>query len=171
MLIVVEGVDASGKSTLLEASRTIRDRYFVLVRHSCRPLRPEHITSLLKQTEDTGIDVVLDRHPLISEPIYGPILRNHDLARDWSKGDDWMVTSWIKTIDRIVYCRPPIEVIKANLGNKLQLAGVEENLTKLLSAYDLRMSELKAMGIPIVRYDYSYEPNPDIEMLLFGEHK
>lgn len=169
MLIVVEGVDASGKTTLLENSRHIRGRYFVLLRHSCRPLVPDDIGNLLKLIDGQPVDLILDRHPLISEPIYGPILRKKNLVTEWIAPFTGAVDSWIKEIDRVIYCRPPITAILTNLNNNPQLAGVEQHLEELLYAYDRRMAEIKALGVEVVKYDYKRDPVPDLRQLFFGE--
>lgn len=164
MLVVVEGVDASGKSTLLENSREIRGRYFVLLRHSCRPLRPSDVSQLMTLVAGAwGLDIVLDRHPLISEPIYGPILRGYDLASTLMTKEQ-IDRRLVKTVDKIIYCRPPADKILHNLDNRPQLAGIRERFDDLLTAYDIRMYELSLI-MKVVTYDYTVPV--DFESLLF----
>lgn len=166
MITVVEGVDASGKSTLLENIRAIPHLYFVLLRHSCRPLRPYDILRFLRLANDSPIPMVIDRHPLISEPIYGPILRGVDLVSEiFTPGQ--VQRKLEATVNRIVYCRPPLELIRRNLSNRPQLSGVAEKIEPLLEAYDKRMSEL-AQVLPVISYDYCADV-VDYRNLIFGD--
>ena len=166
-LIVVEGVDASGKTTLLENLRSIRGKYFLEVRHSCRPLKSSDIIRLMQTVRNMSdvLDVVLDRHPLISEPIYGPILRNKDLTADLYNMDN-RDRKLLSTVKRVIYCRPPEKSIFENLSNRPQLKGVLENIHQLIEAYDNRMKELRQKGLDIVVYDYHVLT--DFEHLLYG---
>lgn len=164
-IIVVEGVDASGKSTLLDQSRLdIRRRYFLLMRHSQRPYSPLDVTGFLKTLEGVRCDVVVDRHPLISEPIYGPILRGVDITEN-------SVTDRLRylknTVERVIYCRPPKFMIIENLVKLPQLKGVKDNLVKLLEAYDNAMKALQQEGVPVIWYDYECNTRP-IEDMFFG---
>lgn len=165
-LIVVEGVDASGKSTLLENSRLhIKNRYFALLRHSCRPLSLLDVNAFLGLIRCNPVDLVVDRHPLISEPIYGKILRGHDLTEEIVNSDEILH----KTVDRIIYCRPPVSLIRQNLDNKPQLALVKENINSLVVAYDHKMAALSRAGIAVYEYNYSARGTKDLESLFFGE--
>lgn len=166
-LIVVEGVDASGKSTLLEDARLrISKRYFLLVRHSCRPLVLNDALRFQRMVENFPGDIIVDRHPLISEFIYGPILRGSTVygAMTEEEADNHLV----KTVNRIIYCRPPTFVIEEKLDNNPQLAGIRENLSALIQAYDQRMDRL-SQRLRVVRYDYGGYPQlPFLDELFFG---
>lgn len=109
---------------------------------------------------------VLDRHPLISEPIYGPILRKHNLIDLIEKDDGRIVARLKRTVNLIIYCRPPTELILHNLHNREQLKGIEENILKLIEAYDYRMHILRQEGISVVNYDYQVPT--DFHSLLNG---
>lgn len=168
-IIVVEGVDASGKSTLLENIRSIPKKYFLLIRHSCRPLVPRDILDFLvfieEERRENPLWKVVDRHPLVSEPIYGPLLRNEDLSLKLFTKDQ-SLRRLERTVERIIYCRPPLELIQKNLGNRPQLAGIDSNIGKLLDLYDARMDELRK-HVDVVPYDYT-KPI-DFKKLVFGE--
>ncbi len=168
-LIVVEGVDASGKSTLLENARLqIPKRYFILMRHSCRPLKLSDIDGFMDTgayAERQGLDVIVDRHPLISEPIYGPILRGVNLAAPYTNERIRSILSLYT--ERIIYCRPPVHMMLENLDKNPQLEWVIPRFQELLAAYDERMDSLKLQGIKVVWYDWtSYKGT--LEQLFFG---
>lgn len=165
-LIVVEGVDASGKSTLLENARiAIKKKYFLLLRHSCRPLIPADVHMFLHAAENMGIDTIVDRHPYISEPIYGPLLRGHNLIDDITT-DENALRHLAKTVDRIIYCRPRRFKIVANLEKLPQLVGIKEKIEKLIDAYDQRMGILQRY-VSVIPYDY--ELPRDLESMFFGD--
>lgn len=163
-IIVVEGVDASGKSTLLENLRSIPKEYFLLVRHSCRPLSAFHLLSFLRFIEhDTSLLTVVDRHPLISETIYGPLLRNQNLV-DKVFTPEQARKRLEKTVSKIIYCRPPVRRIKETLLNRPQLVGVAEHIDQLIVHYDGVM-DILARSMQVVRYDYT-EPTLTFEEML-----
>lgn len=161
-LIVVEGVDASGKSTLLENARLdIKKRYFVIARHSQRPYVLSDALHFMRATKYASdlcaLDLICDRHPLISEPIYGPLLRGGHLFE--SHGEycepEARAGYFADNVERIIYCRPPDHIIEENLGRLPQLAGIKEKIWELLDAYDKEMAELMKCGIPVIVYDYT----------------
>lgn len=170
-LIVVEGVDGSGKSTLLENLRLeCNKRYFLLLRHSERPRRIEDIQRLLRwlaAADGNGLDIVIDRHPLISEPIYGHICRDHALTDDMYTGTD-IVDILYRTVSRIIYCRPPGSVMLNHLQDKPQMAGVLEKFDDLDHAYDKAMSNLREAHIPIKFYSWPHYKGT-LEQLFFEE--
>lgn len=170
-LIVVEGVDASGKSTLLEQIRlSVKKRYFVTVRHSCRPLKDWHVRNFLDMVEDYSecLEIIADRHPLISEPIYGPLLRGENLI-DGIETLDSAAIRLKDTVERVIYCRPSRSTIKSNLYNLPQLEGVIPHIDSLIDAYDDRMDQLRRIGVRIIPYDYQEWERPNFEHLFFGD--
>lgn len=172
-LIVVEGVDGSGKSTLLENARIeIPKRYFIQIRHSCRPLDPYHILNLLDLIQDYGetLDVMLDRHPLISEPIYAALLRpGTDLTVQSGHWPDFesRAKHLQVTVDRIIYCRPSLESVKRNIAVQPQLAGIAEKIEELYDWYDRAMVSY-SQYLPVLTYDYKLQDRT-LADLFFGK--
>jgi hypothetical protein len=167
-LIVVEGVDGSGKSTLLENARLeIKKKYFVIARHSCRPLSAADIIGFLRLAEMSApFPVICDRHPLVSEPIYGNLLRGSDITDLVMISSVHKIDRLKRTVDRIVYCRPSYGQIRENVGKLPQLAGVIEKLPDLVEKYDEAMRTYERNGIRVVRYDYNWKT--DLNELFFG---
>lgn len=170
MLVVIEGVDGSGKTTLCEKIREAIKPYFAILRHSQRPKTPEDLTNILSwitYIPDT-MDVVIDRYPLISESIYGPVFRQRDLFTE--SGID--IPYHLNRIDRIVYCRPPMHYIKHNMHVQAQMSGVHDKIDELVTRYDDKMSELAESGIDVVQFDYTTASPAvdkfDYEQLVFG---
>lgn len=154
MLVIIEGPDGAGKSTLIDNLKQSK-RYFVVLRNSGPPRDLDDVHRFVNLLELTPpeMPVICDRHPCISDRLYGPILRNVDLLVD--RPSTWMLSG----VDLIVYCRPPTETILANVRRTrgTQLEGVEENCRKLIDAYDEQMRTLAAGGLPVLQYNYESE--------------
>lgn len=138
-MLIVEGPDGAGKTTLIKQLR--REYDFMLV-VSSGPMRTRQrfIASLMlfsyfersyptKPVAMLPIPIVCDRHPAISEPIYGSLFRQPYIFED-------EVTLLPST--SIIYCRPPVETIRVGLNANVQLDGVASKLDELVAAYDRR---------------------------------
>lgn len=152
MLIIIEGPDGSGKSTLIEQLRKNSERYFLIVRSAGYPRDDETAYRyVLAMSRLKGLmnpsHVVCDRYIPISESIYRPICR----------GDEFRSTSSDFThVDAVVYCRPAVDQIWRNMQVNPQMTGVSENWRKIVSAYDDLMKRLdEFLTTPIIRYDYT----------------
>lgn len=150
-IIVVEGVDGSGKTTLVERAREgQRERYFLIVRASRYP--PDNKTAFqylqwIKHQRE--LDLVLDRIHFISDRIYGPLLRNEDLFGSMP------ISFGLGDVSVIVYARPPTENIRENVAKLHQMKGVKDNLDALIARYDVHMEFLRGQGHKILTYDYT----------------
>lgn len=116
-MIIVEGPDGAGKTTLINHLVEVLDL----------PVAPrvvskdaEAMTDLVRWTEDNvkrGFQAtIFDRHRLISEPIYGPILRG-DLTPEFADhqwfGD--MMASLYHSEPILIYCLPPFDTVYNNV--------------------------------------------------------
>lgn len=149
MFVIVEGPDGAGKSTLIESARQ-KDRYFVRVQSSGPPPSIIAVNRWLRWLGQfpKELNLVCDRIPVISERIYGPILRDIDLFEQYD------IDYGLEKVDVIVYCRPPNEVLLRNAAKGVHLAGVSSRQAELISAYD-RLMERLAYVLPVVRYDFT----------------
>jgi len=157
-LIVVEGPDGSGKTTLIAALRRRSPKYFWGVRASRNPGSFSNLVNACSWLNVAALHsaplVVTDRHPLVSEPIYATVLRRPALATPgWFK-EKWQTD--LHCITCLIYCKPPRLVIAENLlkGGQ-QLVGVPENISTIIDLYDGLISELiDEYGIKVRYYDY-----------------
>lgn len=158
MQIIIEGPDGSGKTTFIDMLIGSK-RWFTLLRTAGPPPSLLIIVQYLAWIANASprMPLILDRIPVISDRIYGPILRNADIFRD--KPLAWMLTA----TPLIIYCRPPLDVIVKNVAatRASQLAGVEENTRAIVQGYDEHMAKLVGMALNVVQYDYTedeFEP-------------
>lgn len=166
MIIIVEGMDGTGKTTLVQqlANRLeVKPRKFV---GSLGPGDDDYGWDLINRTKleiaeletafakGRSVKRLYDRFPLISEAIYGSVLR----GRNCFGGLYYPLRSRLlalKTV--IIYCRPNREVIQNNVRQAPQMDGVLEHFRKLLDSYDKLFVELTESPVNsyITVFDYT----------------
>jgi hypothetical protein len=163
--IIVEGPDGSGKGNL------IRD----LTNHLGLPVHPRFVQSTGGPPEDLWDRMmddiatpafsdmhhtwIYDRHPLISEPIYGPIVRGKAIG-------SFAYPSWVdrmraRVAERclVVFCIPPYVEVLNNVVNPRDniehMDGVAANVHAIYTEYAKRYKEWPG---PYLRHDYVMNP-------------
>lgn len=151
MAIILEGFDNSGKSTLA-ASLGLH-----VVHPGPRPRNDEEtLVCLETQLMMCNMSVVMDRVTAISQPCYA-------MVPDFDRYRRYIERMVNTPYCIIVYCRPPIEVIK-NFSNHVvkdyddedKVKWLEANADRIVSNYDELMSKT-----PHFKYDYT-KPNMGI---------
>lgn len=144
-MIIVEGMDNSGKSTL--ATRLAYDLQGCVIANKRKPQVLSHFLQqiALATASDAMMPTILDRVSAISEPVYG-ILR----TRQFELTD--LLPVWMM-MGLVVYCRPPLSVV-TNFGGREQMAGVIEQASKLYDRYDLIMERVSHYQ-EVIEYDYT----------------
>jgi hypothetical protein len=143
--IVVEGIDGSGKSTLV---RKLLDgfgpeiAYLVLNdRGPDRDLGTFWYDSL--GNNPAGRVAIHDRF-FYPELVYGPVLRGRYSVEP---GTIQYVSQYLRHFAFLIYCRPDDEAILIGVEAEQQMPGVKENLPSLLHQYD----EIMAGELPLYR--------------------
>jgi thymidylate kinase len=157
-MIILEGPDGSGKTTLLD---NLKRRYNV-------PVHPRFSTSVGGPLDNLSARVsrdmhiwdnnqceLFDRHPFISEFIYGPIIRGH--VKDELDSLNMMaLRAKFMREALIILCLPPVDVVKANVlyhpGD--HMAGVEQNIIEIYEKYQ-QIQWRWPNSINLVWYDYT----------------
>jgi hypothetical protein len=165
-IIVVEGTDGSGKSTLIERARENQSsRYFI----KCQASRyqPDLKTAFqylnwLKRAPE--IDLILDRFHFISDRVYGPVLRNEDVFQNLP------LNFGLQGVGAIVYCRPSTDRIVENVNKDIHLKGVREHIETLIQRYDTLMARLhNEFSFRIFTYDYEIDEPVSFWRHVFAE--
>lgn len=113
-MIVVEGPDGAGKTTLV---REIQSQFSVTIAPRIVSPQAEALTDLRQATEDRvrklNQGVVFDRHPLISGPIYGMGMQD-TRTNDFMFNDfGWLIAMmglFYQAKPTIIYCIPPRDI-------------------------------------------------------------
>lgn len=164
MAIIVEGMDNSGKTTLINSLKKEFGEQIEVIKPPGPFKDKEHIQSWtqetmdrLKSSEDDQV-LVFDRFSLFSEPIYGPILRKKSLISQEELIKGCEALGNIEFPITLIYCRPPLTTIK-EFGEREQLKGVKKHARELQQAYDSLINPLikphQFRGIKIIPYDWT----------------
>lgn len=170
-MIVVEGPDGAGKTTLIEA---LQERFDLPV--APRVVTKDTIAMVdLRQWVDHNLDegfqhTIFDRHRLISEPIYGPVLRVEQ--EPGFNQLSWMAPRIRRFYDLepiIIYCLPPLDVVRANVTDDPDNTYVAEFIEPIYSAYVTRaaIDKCYSPGMTLV-WDYKNSPTIKNEPAFFG---
>lgn len=170
MIIVVEGCDNSGKTTIaLKLAKRLKGLY---LKSENIPPKREYLAQymgLLAVAELYGNGIVVsDRHHAVSEPIYGSIIRGgHQL-------EEIAIQLALTQISAFVYCRPSDELIIGKMPEREQMPGVLRNARKLIEAYD-QYFESTYLDFQHKVWTYDYTKNSDealaLEILRYTEPK
>jgi len=160
MHVVVEGTDGSGKSSLIQELRRQCPASLLVLSRSRPPETLSEVLSFLRWVDGyvSNPPLVLDRYPLISEPIYGPLFRGTNLLAG-IKADVFLTR-----MNKIIYCRPPVDRILANVQRTRldQMAGVVDHTAELIEQYDRQFADLIVRGYPVVFFDYTRHTVKDL---------
>jgi len=151
-MIIIEGMDNSGKTKLAE-SLSYKFNLEVMKRSGPPKNREAFILDTLELlTLDP--EVIYDRHPIISEGVYGPVLRDTNVFE--SEGTHWefYMDRLIKNNPLLIYCRPPDTKI-LSFGSREQMEGVREKARRLIDRYDILMNTISKRGLLIHKYDFT----------------
>jgi hypothetical protein len=155
--VIVEGPDGAGKSTLV--SHLVKTLGFTLHEKASRSIEgpmPElarWIDESLMYDRQADEWFVHDRHPIISEPIYGPIVRGIT-QRPFQNGQYLMNVRDILQLDSVVvWCLPDLGAVSRNVAANArdQMPGVLNNIGKVHQAY---MTAYFRWRGPKLQYDY-----------------
>ena len=155
--IIVEGMDGSGKSTLI-ADLTHRFPKLEIV------TRPQGIPFNtwwpfeMERTSERPIPIH-DRF-FYSELVYGPILRGRiEVNTELLNTVVW----FLRSVAMLIYVRPHSDTIRANCIGLPQMEGVLANFQQLLESYDkVMMAEIAWYGDRFYHYDWNSGHNGDV---------
>ena len=175
MIVIVEGMDGTGKTTLIQQLAhhlDVKPKKFVKSSGPYEDFKQTLVASTIPEINELEtasakgwpIKRLYDRFPLISEAVYGPVLRGRNCFEDRYYPLRSRLLA-LKTV--IIYCRPDRDVIYTNVQQTLQMAGVREHFGELLNAYDKLFEELmdSPMNSYITVFDYTRD---EVQELIYN---
>jgi hypothetical protein len=155
MLIILEGSDGSGKTSLANRIRKDLQQYSLFLRSNGPPHHVGQLADVigLLASLPPHIPVICDRNPVISESIYGLIIRGKCMH-----GLDLEQLAFMFKSAMIIHCRPNYSALAAGIRKEVQMEGVVLNHRRIVQAYDTLMGQLEKEGVYIKRYDYTGPP-------------
>jgi len=156
-MLVVEGPDGAGKTTLIH---TLQEKLEL-------PLAPRVVSKDAEAMVDLRAWVdqnlmrgfqhtIFDRHRLVSETIYGPILRQEQ--EPGFSDFHWLrerMHLFYKLRPIIIYCLPPLKLVKHNVWQGDDNVVVQDHIEAIYSAYVSRAALDCEMNINTFIYDYT----------------
>lgn len=171
--VIIEGPDGAGKTTLLQYLNKITNlpihpkfsnsltgpkaNLSTLVDLDMKKWWNSQAASLdyRKEWNPSGSLIgsnLFDRHPLISEPIYGLHVRKNiqpDFLRPWFGA---AYRDFLEYDPLVIWCLPPFEAITTNVNPDRDMQGVWANMRRMYDCYLLE--SLRYPGTSMV-YDYT----------------
>jgi hypothetical protein len=172
-MIIVEGPDGAGKTTLI---RQMMERYQDGLTIAPRVVSKDAEAMVdLRQWVNTNLDEgpqykIFDRHRLISEFIYGPVLRTEQ-----QPGFDSVTWVWhsLRRFQQmrpvLIYCIPPLEAVMANIAGDEDNQVVWNHIMGIYTAY-LQRATLDALNAGAIIYDYTTD-GQEADPLAIFDHR
>lgn len=149
-MIVLEGCDGAGKSTLGEQLAKAYQLPLVHQKGGPNRTQEELFADMRERNERQKTELVIyDRIPIISENVYGKILRGH--SRMENPEGLVMFNQWIETKPLLIYCRPPVsrlvnsELIKKEHDSAEHIDQLKTRIVQVSACYDDLMINLFAV--------------------------
>ena len=152
--IIVEGMDNTGKTTLLKA---LSKKFGVSPINSCRNI-PKKDQIKWMEEQLVGTPKLFDRFALISEAVYGPFIRGTHLFP--LMGEENFFNTLGKVVipanPIIIICNPGVESVRKTFDEREQLEGAKERIEALLASYTLMGAILDRMtNLTTMVYNYN----------------
>lgn len=156
--IVIEGPDGAGKTTLLNKLLKKHPEYQMAPRPCSSLGGPLHGTGMIEYLARYGDlgQTIYDRHPSISGAVYDAVFHRTQgatVAR-YLQGAFYLVTENA----RVIYCRPPMDVIVQSVLAEHQMPGVARCIYQIVDTYDSIMNNL----VPHEVYDWTTDDLPSL---------
>lgn len=157
-MIIIEGPDGAGKSTLI-SSLMLKYPRLKMAPRPCTSLGGPLVgRELVEWLEEYGVmpGYLYDRHQCISGPVYDAVFeRSVD-----TQAQNTLHSIFYEVLSgaRIIYCRPPkLEIVKA-VNESAQLDGVARKIHEVISTYDSIMGNI----VTHERYDWTRNELPSL---------
>lgn len=157
-MIVVEGPDGAGKTTLvekiLESYRLHEGERGVRNRDDLSTVaRADTIKAVTTEMECRAAPLVWDRLAPWSDMVYAPVV-GRDTAFTVAEADSYR--KLIYGLGIVIVCLPPLAEVRANIIGTHQMEGVHRGITKIWFRYqDFLIYERSPKYPTLIKYDYT----------------
>lgn len=138
MSIIIEGPDGAGKTTLLSE---LHGQFPKMEQH------PRFCTSqggpienlsaaVFKDTHGKPTHFIYDRHPILSEYVYRMAIDDY-IPEAFLSDAMGRVRNRIAKNSLVIFCLPPLSVVKRNVSDEHDMPGVVKNINKIYDLYQM----------------------------------
>lgn len=162
-MIVVEGYDCSGKSTLVGKLDAWTDNFYAIKHSGGPPTDLNHVRRCLARClHRMSYHVIQDRVTQVSESVYGMMARSTMSALALSRIGD------LRHARLLIYCRPDRATILEKLSDHKikphdspeQIVYVLRHAEDMISIYDT-VIEMARQHVDVFKYDYQNPTHDD----------
>jgi hypothetical protein len=134
--IVVEGVDGAGKSTLITAIHMVI--HWPIQGSEGPPLFPGEMDRRVKRYASIRTPCIFDRHPVVSQPIYGTMRSHEDfISRE-------LIDDFYKTNPIFIYCDP---IERGMSSHRRSIIDTDAHLHQVIEHYATLLALYRAWAI------------------------
>ena len=168
-LVIVEGPDGAGKSTLIQNLVALGG--FVSA-HTGGPPRDKQdledkLAKVTASLDAAGSDtLVLDRHPAVSDPIYSKVTGSRSFATPGELGEQ------VEALNPVfVYCRGSADSMRANISKSPKVHKPQEHLLKVIQKHGeiVKLYDAFFAQTPHIRYDWQKDSVLELAKVLRGK--
>lgn len=166
MIIILEGPDGAGKTTLSEAlrQRLQSDRMVHVVKHGpYKGVASEDLCRIYFRAMTPALTfndhVIMDRSWL-SEPIYGEVYRNGDNRIDMPRRR-MLERAALSRGAVVIHCQPDFDVCAKAFSSRTEDEYLD-NLAQLKQVYDGYETLAQRTALPTIHYDYTLDSIDDV---------
>lgn len=171
-MIVVEGPDGSGKTTLIQQLQAKRPQLSVAPRVLSKDTQAlVNLRDWVDHNLEKGFQptTIYDRHRLISDPIYRFKIPGKSMDEDFYE-PKWLATAHLKLRSIspiIIFCLPPLQTVLANLADDEDNASVVEHIVPIY--FDYVASMARYMADPkFTTFVYDYTKQGSLRFIQYG---
>lgn len=152
MIILIEGPDGAGKSTLAKA---LADHFKAPLHHSGRPLTGQMLRDNMQHIIELSSHhdiLIVDRAPWVSEFIYSKAMKRYQMLSNEE------LISYHQVPQVVVYCTADEYNITVGKEHKPQeyMDRLYESHERIVNEYDLFFKS--SLSFPFLRYNYNSTP-------------
>jgi hypothetical protein len=136
-MIIVEGMDGTGKSSLVARLCEAFDLPLHTRASDSTKGPTQHLYEWARRDVITWAEqerAIYDRHPLVSEFIYGPITRQR-MDRRFLSSEGQFLSRVFRENATVVFCDPGHLIATRNITQQPQMSGVIEHMSRLYWGY------------------------------------